>query len=80
MSKDHPFFADLSRMASGAAGLATDMRQEIESLIAAQTDKILARTHLVTREEFEIVKAMAEKARAENEALTKRLEALEQSK
>lgn len=78
MQKDQKLFDDLSRLASGAAGSLLDMKREIEASVQAQVEKMIERMNLVTREEFDAVKAMAEAARAENEALNARLEALEQ--
>ncbi len=78
--QQNPFFDDLGKMASGAAGAMMDMRREMEQMGAQQLKQLLSKMDLVTREEFEVVKAMAEKARAENEALSARLEALEGAK
>ena len=69
MQKDSRLFEDLAKMISGAAGTAMDARRELEALIGDKLERLLARGHFVTRAEFEVVKAMAEKARAENEAL-----------
>lgn len=68
---------DLARMANGAAGVAAGMRSEIEALVQDRVERALARFNLVTREEFEAVKAMAAKARSEQEALEKRVRDLE---
>jgi BMFP domain-containing protein YqiC len=76
MQKDSHLFEDLAKMASGVAGAAMDMRREIEAMVADKIERFVARGHLVTREEFEVVKAMAEKARAENEALRAEIEKL----
>jgi BMFP domain-containing protein YqiC len=43
-------------------------------------DRWLADRNFVTREEFDAVRAMAQKAREENEALSARLAALESAK
>lgn len=75
--KQTPFFDDLSKMASGAAGAMMDMRREVEQMVGAQLKQVTAKMDLVSREEFEVVKAMAKKARLENEALKERLEKLE---
>lgn len=79
MQKDNKFFDDMARMAAGMAGGALDMKREIEAAVAARMDAWLARHGIaaVSREEFEIVKEMAQKARQENEALKERLAALE---
>ena len=68
---------DLARVANGAAGVATGMREEIEALVQQRVERVLSRLNLVTREEFEAVKAMAAKARSEQEALEKRIRDLE---
>lgn len=69
MQKDSKLFEDLARVTSGAAGAFMDMRREIESMVADKMERFFARERFVTREEFEVVKAMAQKAREENEAL-----------
>ncbi len=68
---------DIARVANGAAGVATGMRDEVEALVQERVERVLARLNLVTREEFEVVKAMAAKARSEQEKLEKRLKDLE---
>jgi hypothetical protein len=68
---------DIARVANGAAGVATGMRDEVEALVQERVERVLARLNLVTREEFEAVKAMAAKARSEQEKLEKRLKDLE---
>ena len=70
---------DLARVASGAIGVATEMRGEVEAQMRAQFERALSRFDLVTREEFDAVKAMAVKAREEQEDLAARLAALEAS-
>lgn len=60
-------------MVSGAAGAAMDMRREVETMIADKIERLFARGNYVTRDEFEVVKAMAEKARMENERLSAEL-------
>ena len=68
---------DFARMASGAMGAAAGVREEFETLMRGQLERIFSRMDLVTREEFEAVKEMAAKARTEQEALAERLAALE---
>lgn len=77
MQKDNKLMDDLARMMSGATGAMFDIKREIEALVAAQTEKLLGKMNLVTRDEFEAVREMARAARAENEALAARLDALE---
>ncbi len=76
MQKDSKLFEDLARMTSGAAGALMDMKREIEATIADKLERLVARERFVTRDEFEVVKAMAEKARTENERLAQELEML----
>ena len=69
---------DLAKVAAGAMGGVAGVRQEIEARLRQQFERILANMDLVSREEFEVVKAMAAKARMEQEALAARLAALEE--
>lgn len=68
---------DLAKLATSAAGIVQGTGQEVEQLVRQRLERLLDSVNLVTREEFEVVKAMAEKARHENEALAARIEALE---
>lgn len=70
-------FDDMARMASGAVGALAGAGRELEALVRAQVEKLLAGMDLVRRDEFDAVKAMAAKARAEQERLELRLAALE---
>jgi BMFP domain-containing protein YqiC len=70
-------FDELARLMTDAAGAAQGVRREMETLMRAQTERFLRDMDVVPREEFEAVKAMARKAREENEALAARLDALE---
>lgn len=68
---------EVARLANGAAGVASGLREEIESLVQQRLERVLADMELVRREEFEAVEAVAIKARVEQEALEKRVAALE---
>lgn len=70
---------DLARLMTDAAGVARGMRNEAETLMRTQAERILADLDVVHREEFEAVKLMAEKARRENDALEARIIALEEA-
>lgn len=70
-------FDEFARLMTDAAGAAQGVRREMETLMRAQGERILREMDVVPREEFEAVKAMARKAREENEALAARLDALE---
>lgn len=76
MQKDSKLFEDIAKMASGAAGSLMDMRREFEAMIGDKIERLVSHGRFVTREEFEVVKAMAEKARTENEALKAEIEKL----
>lgn len=71
------FFDEIARLMTDAAGAAQGVRKEVESLFRTQAEKMLNDLDVVQREEFEAVKAMAQKARAENEALARRVAELE---
>lgn len=77
MQKDNKLMDDLARMMSGATGAMFDIKREIEAAVATQMEKFLGKMNLVTRDEFETVREMARAARAENERLAARLDALE---
>jgi BMFP domain-containing protein YqiC len=71
------FFDELGKLITDAAGAAEGVRKEIESVVRAQAERVLRDLDVVQREEFEAVKAMAQKAREENERLEERIAALE---
>jgi BMFP domain-containing protein YqiC len=77
MQTQNRLLDDLARVASGALGVASGMRSEIEARLREQFERILGQMDLVTREEFDAVKAMAAKAREEQEDLEARVAALE---
>ncbi|HEY5597841.1 MAG TPA: accessory factor UbiK family protein [Kiloniellales bacterium] len=77
MQTQNRLLDDLAQVASGALGVAAGMRGEIEARLRDQFERILSHMDLVTREEFDAVRAMAAKARAEQERLHERLAALE---
>ncbi len=77
MQTENRFFDDFARLTSGMAGLAAGFRQEIEQVVRARMQSVLADMDLVPREDFEAVRAMAEKARLEQEQLSARLAELE---
>jgi BMFP domain-containing protein YqiC len=78
MQKDSKLFDDMARMMSGATNMAFDMKREMEGMVARQMEALLGKTSLVTREEFEAVKASALKAREENDALRLELNVLKE--
>jgi hypothetical protein len=68
---------EFARFMTDAAGVAKGVRSEVETVVRTQAEKVLRDLDVVHREEFEAVKAMATKAREENEALKARIVALE---
>ena len=79
MQTDNKLLDDLARVAASAIGTLQGVRDEVEARLRDQFERILSSMDLVTREEFDVVKAMAAAARHENDALEKRIEALEKS-
>jgi BMFP domain-containing protein YqiC len=77
MQSQSRFFDDLARVATGAMSTLSGVRGEVESRLREQLERVLAGMDLVSREEFEAVKAMAAKARAEQEDMQKRITELE---
>jgi len=77
MQTQNRFFDDLARVAAGALGTLSGVKSEVESRLREQLEKVLAGMDLVSRDEFEATKAMAAKARSEQEDLANRVAALE---
>jgi BMFP domain-containing protein YqiC len=77
MQSQSRFFDDLARVAAGAMGSLSGVKSEVESRLRDQLERVMAGMDLVTRDEFEAVKAMAAKARSEQEDLAKRVAELE---
>ncbi|MFO1188481.1 MAG: accessory factor UbiK family protein [Alphaproteobacteria bacterium] len=69
---------DIARLAAGAAGVAASMREEVEVLVRQRLERLLAGMEIVSREDFDAVRAMAAKARDEQDALSERIARLEQ--
>jgi BMFP domain-containing protein YqiC len=77
MQTRNKIFDDLSQIMTNAMGVAQGAKDEAENAMKGMMDRWLADRDFVTREEFDAVRAMAQKAREENEALKVRLDALE---
>lgn len=71
------FFDEMARLMNDAAGVASGVRREFETLFRSQAERILRDLDVVRREEFEAVKETARLAREENEALKARIAVLE---
>ena len=77
MQTSNRLFDDLARVASGAFNTLSGLREEIETRVRERVERMAADLDLVTREEFDAVRAMAAKARAGQETLEARLNELE---
>ena len=77
MQSRNKILDDISQLMTNAMGVAQGAKEEAETAAKSMVDRWLADRDFVTREEFEAVRAMAQKAREENKALMLRIEALE---
>ena len=77
MQSQNKFLDDISQLMTNAAGIAQGAKDEAETAMKGMVDRFLADRNLVTREEFDAVRAMAIKAREENDALAARIAELE---
>lgn len=77
MQVDSKLLDDLARVASGAMGTVFGVRDEMEAQMRQRLERVLARMDVVSREEFEVVRAMAARAREEQETLERRVVELE---
>jgi BMFP domain-containing protein YqiC len=79
MQSQNRIFDDIAKVAGGALGALGNLKQEIEAMVRQRVERFMAEHDLVTREEFEAVKAMAAEARAEQERLKGQIEALQKT-
>lgn len=77
MQSRSKFLDDMSQLMTNAMGVAQGAKAEAETAMKGLIDRWMADRDFVTREEFDAVRAMAQKAREENEALQARILALE---
>ncbi|MCA3443416.1 MAG: accessory factor UbiK family protein [Rhodobacter sp.] len=77
MQSRNKFFDDMSQLMTNAMGVAQGAKAEAETAMKGFIDRWMADRDFVTREEFDAVRAMAQKAREENATLQARIEALE---
>ncbi len=68
---------EFAKLMTDAAGVAQGVRREVETAVRSQAERFLGDMDVVQREEFEVVRDMVARAREENEALRRRLDALE---
>ena len=79
MQSRNKIFDDISHLMTNAMGVAQGAKDEAETAMKGMMDRWLADRDFVTREEFDAVRAMAQKAREENATLKARLDALEKA-
>jgi BMFP domain-containing protein YqiC len=77
MQTRNKFFDDMSQLMTNAMGVAQGAKTEAETAMKGMIDRWMADRDFVTREEFDAVRTMAQKAREENASLTARIAALE---
>ena len=80
MQSRNKILDDVSQLMTNAMGVAQGAREEAETAVKSIIDRWLADHDFVTREEFDAVKAMAQKAREENENLKARVDAIEKKR
>ena len=77
MQTDNRVLDSMARFFTNAAGAAQAFRSEVETMVKTKLERLVADLDFVPREDFNAVKAMAAKARGENEKLAARVAALE---
>ena len=77
MQNRNKILDDISQLVTNAMGVAQGAKDEAETAVKSLVDRWMADQNFVTREEFDAVRSMAQKAREENDALRVRLDALE---
>jgi BMFP domain-containing protein YqiC len=77
MQSQNRIFDDFAKVAGGALGALSSLKQEIEAMVRERVERFMADTNMVPRAEFDVVKAMAAEARVEQERLAARVAALE---
>ena len=77
MQSDNRILDDMAKMATGALGSLTGLRQEIEAKVQQHLERLLSRMNLVSREEFDTMKSVAQAAREEQIKLERRLADIE---
>ena len=77
MQSKNKFMDDIGQMMTNAMGVAQGAKDEAETAVKGLVDRWLADRDFVTREEFDAVRAMAQKAREENDTLKTRFDAME---
>jgi BMFP domain-containing protein YqiC len=71
------FFDELAKLMTNATGAAQGLRKEVDTMVQAQVERVLNNLELVKREDLDVVRDMAQKAREENDKLAARLAEVE---
>ena len=71
------FLDEFAKLMTDAAGLAQGVQKEAETAFRAQGERVMAKMDLVQREDFDVVRDMASRARLENEELKEMISSLE---
>ena len=77
MQSQNRIFDDMARVAGGALSALTSLKDEIEAMVRERMERFMSEGNFVRRDEFDVVRAMAAEARAEQERLVKRVAELE---
>lgn len=77
MQSQNPIIADLVKIANSAAGTVAGMTREAREAAREKMRERMGGVDFVSREEFETVKAMAQKAREQADALEAKVAELE---
>ena len=77
MQSQNRIFDDLARVAGGALGALTSLKDEIEAMVRDRMERFMSDGNFVRRDEFDVVRAMAAEARADQERLAQRVAELE---
>jgi BMFP domain-containing protein YqiC len=77
MQSQNPLIADFVKLANAAAGTFAGMSREARETARERAKEAFGGMDFVSREEFDVVKAMAAKAREDSEILADRIDALE---
>ncbi len=72
-------FDDIAKVTSGAVSTLSGIKGELENLVRHQIERILIDADMVSRDEFEVVRALATKARSKQEEMEKRIQELEKT-
>jgi BMFP domain-containing protein YqiC len=75
--KGNPFLDQLAKMATEGVGMAQGMQKEAQTFFKTQVEQFAAQMELVNADQLDVVRAMAIKAREENELLKARIDKLE---